>query len=164
MHDGYHRGWDRDGDRGGDRGWHRGGDWHRGGGWHHDGGWHHGHRYGRPGFGPGSIERMVDRLARAADASSEQRDKMNAIAQRAGGQLMALREKHLAARQQVREILAAPTIDRAKLESLRAEQMKLADEASRHITAALADVAEVLSPAQRADLARRMERRMGRRP
>ena len=37
--------------------------------------------------------------------------------------------------------------------------MKLADTASQRITAALVEAAEVLTPEQRADLARRMERR-----
>lgn len=112
-------------------------------------------------FGPGSVERMVERLTYATDASSEQKQKMNAIAQRAAEDVLALRDKHLAGRKQMRDILAAPSIDRAKLESLRAEQMKLADDASKRVTAAVADIAEVLTPMQRADLAKRMERRFG---
>jgi DNA-binding response OmpR family regulator len=55
-------------------------------------------------------------------------------------------------------VAAAPTIDRARLEALRVDQMQLADQASQRITAALVEAAEVLTPAQRADLARRLER------
>ncbi len=125
-------------------------------------GWHHRRGPGFLGgpmfFGPGSVERIVDHIARAADASSEQRQKMNAIAQKAAEDLQPLREKHLAGRRQMREVLAAPTIDRAKLESLRAEQVKLVDELSKRITTAMADMADVLSPAQRAELAKRMDR------
>ncbi len=83
---------------------------------------------------------------------------MNAIAQKAAADVMALREKHLAGRKQMRDVLAAPTIDRAKLETLRVEQMKLADEASKRIVTAVADMADVLTPSQRADLAQRMDR------
>lgn len=141
------------------REWSEGGRAHASQGPHH-GGPHrwmgHGHRFGGPMFGPGSVERMVERLARATDASTEQKQKINAIAQGAASDVLALREKHLAGRQQVRDILAAPTIDRAKLEAVRVEQLKLADEASKRITAAVADAAEVLTPAQRADLARHM--------
>jgi Spy/CpxP family protein refolding chaperone len=36
--------------------------------------------------------------------------------------------------------------------------VRLADQASQRITAALAEAAEVLTPEQRADLARRLER------
>jgi Spy/CpxP family protein refolding chaperone len=126
----------------------------------HHGGPHgrmgHGHRFGGAMFGPGSVERMVERLARATDASTEQKQKINAIAQGAASDAMALRERHLAGRQQMRDILAAPIIDRAKLEAVRVEQLKLADVASKRITAAVADAVEVLTPAQRAELARRM--------
>lgn len=143
-------------------GWH--GRWHGGSGQDGSGpGWGQGwgpHRrhFGGPMFGPGTVERMVERLVHATDASSEQRQKMNTIAQRAAEDIQALRERHIAGRTQIRDALAAPVIDRAKLETLRAEQMKLADEASRRITAAIADIAEVLTPTQRADLAKRIER------
>jgi hypothetical protein len=124
-------------------------------------GWRGGHRFG--GFDgafltPGRIERMVARLSWAVDASSEQKQKLTAIVQRAGDDLRPLRERHMELRQQAREILAAPTVDRAKLEALRTDVMKLADQASQRITAALAEAAEVLTPEQRAELARRMER------
>ena len=147
---------------GGRGGWSESGPMHDGPGPHRGGpGWEHGRHAMGPMFGPGSVERMVEHLARATDASSEQKTKMNTTAQRAAEDLLALREKHLAGRRQMRDILAAPTIDRAKLESLRAEQMKLADDASKRITAAVADIAEVLTPTQRADLAKRMERQFG---
>jgi periplasmic protein CpxP/Spy len=120
--------------------------------------WEHHRRGAGMMFGPGSVERMVNRLSFVTDASSEQKQKMNAIAQRAADDLLAMREKHLAGRKQMRDVLAAPTIDRAKLESLRVEQMKLADDASKRITTAVADIADVLTPAQRAELAKRMDR------
>lgn len=125
---------------------------------HH--GWGHHQRFGGGMFGPGSVERMVDRLARATDSSSEQKQKMNAIAQRAGTDVLALREKFLAGRAQMRDVLAAPTIDRAKLETLRVEQMKLADDASKRITAAVADIGDVLTPTQRAEFAKHLARHM----
>lgn len=114
-------------------------------------------------FGPGSVERLVNRLARLTDASTDQKQRMNAIAQNSGIEILALRQRHLAARQQIGAILAAPSIDRGKLEAVRLEQMKLADEASKRITTALADIAEVLNPIQRAELGHWMERRHGRR-
>jgi Spy/CpxP family protein refolding chaperone len=124
-------------------------------------GWRGGHRFG--GYGgsfltPGRIERMVARLAWAVDASSEQKQKLTAILQRAGDDLRPLRERHLELRRQAGEILVAPTVDRGKLEALRTDVVKLADQASQRITAALAEAADVLTPEQRADLARRLER------
>ncbi len=165
LSQGYGRGWSDDGpgrhDRfDGPRGFFRD---HDGDG---DGGWHHGPGFG--GFGgpflsPGRIERMVDRLGWAVDASSEQKQKIAAVVQRAADDLRPLREKHLEGRRAMRDVLAAATIDRGKLEALRTEQMKLADEASRRIAAAVTEAAEVLTPEQRADLARRLERFGGRR-
>jgi Spy/CpxP family protein refolding chaperone len=101
---------------------------------------------------------MVARLAWAVDASSEQKQKLTAIIQRAGDDIRPLRERRMELRRQAGDILAAPTVDRAKLEALRTDVMKLADQASQRITAALAEAADVLTPEQRADLARRLER------
>jgi hypothetical protein len=109
-------------------------------------------------FFPGRIERGVDRLGWAVDASSEQKQKINAITQKAADDIFDLRARHFEARKQLVETLAAPTIDRARLEALRADQMKLAETATKRVADAVADVAEVLTPAQRADLARRFER------
>jgi protein CpxP len=118
-----------------------------------------------PGFGgpdrmffPGRIERGVERLGWITDASTEQKQKINAITQKAADDIFDLRNKHLEARKQVVGLLSAPTIDRPKLEALRADQMKLADAATKRVSDAVADVAEVLTPAQRADLANRLER------
>jgi periplasmic protein CpxP/Spy len=150
------RGWNRDDDRDGPRGWR--GWFNRDGDRDGPHGWHHGGRFGGSFLTPGRIERMVNRLAWAVDASSEQKQKLTAIAQRTADDLRGLRERHLDLRNQSREALAAPTVDRGKLEALRVEHLKLADEASRKITAALGDAADVLTPAQRADLSRRVER------
>jgi Spy/CpxP family protein refolding chaperone len=129
--------------------------------WAHGGGFSPRHDMGGPGgrmFFPGPIERGVERLGWATDASTEQKTKINAIAQKAADDIFALRAKHLEARKQVIETLAAPTVDRAKLEALRADQMKLAETATKRVTDAVADIADVLTPAQRADLGQRVER------
>jgi len=157
------RGWfrDRDGDRDGDRrGW-----FDRGG---RDGGggpfaWHRGHGFGGGGLTPGRIERMVNRLGWAVDASSEQKQKLTAIIQRAADDLRPLREKRLEMRRQLGEVLGAPQVDRSRLEALRADHVRLAEQASQRITTAIAEAADVLTPSQRADLVRRLEQRFGRR-
>ena len=116
-------------------------------------GWH-----GERMFYPGPIERGVERLGLMVDASTEQKQKINTIAQKAADDVFKFRVKHLEARKQAIAILAAPAIDRAKLESLRADQMKLAETAAKRVTNSVGDIAEVLTPAQRADLAQRLER------
>ena len=71
--------------------------------------------------------------------------------------LLPAREKAHAARKQAVELLAAEHIDRGAIETLRAEQIQLAEQASKRFSQALADVAEVLPPAQRKQIAERME-------
>jgi periplasmic protein CpxP/Spy len=122
-------------------------------------GWRSGHFGGELFFTPGHIERMVDRLARAVDASSEQKQKLSAVFRGAADDLYALRQKRLDGRKQIADVLTAPTIDRGKLEALRAAQMQQADAASKRLTAAVADAGDVLTPAQRGELAKRIEER-----
>jgi Spy/CpxP family protein refolding chaperone len=173
RHERFDRGFDRgDGDQDGMRGGPRFGSdgprgwFHRDHGRREDG--EQGRRFGG-GFGggmgltPGRIERMVNRLGWAVDASSEQKQRLREVVQRMADDLRPLREKRREARRQMRDILAAATVDRSKLEALRADSIKLADQASQRVTTALADAAEVLTPEQRADLARRLERFGGRR-
>jgi Spy/CpxP family protein refolding chaperone len=104
------------------------------------------------------IERGVGYALDRIDATAEQKQKVGAILRQAAADLWPLRERHRAARWALRDILAAASIDRAKLEALRAEQMQLAETASKRIVAAMADAAEALTPEQRAKLAALAER------
>jgi protein CpxP len=106
--------------------------------------------------------KMADRIVSAVDGTPEQRQRIGAIAQGAATDLAPLREQMRTARRRSIELLSAATIDRAAIETLRAEQVALADTASKRIARALADTAEVLTPEQRVKLAERMSRRMGR--
>jgi Spy/CpxP family protein refolding chaperone len=94
-------------------------------------------------------DRMVRHLAIELDATAEQQDKLRAIAKGAVTDLVPLRDKAQSARERARSLLTQPAIDRAAIETFRAEQLALADEASRRIAKALADAAEVLTPEQR---------------
>ena len=57
-----------------------------------------------------------------------------------------------AARQRGRTLLTQPSIDRGAIETLRTEQLALADGASRRLAQALGDAADVLTPEQRRKL------------
>jgi Spy/CpxP family protein refolding chaperone len=52
----------------------------------------------------------------------------------------------------IHRLLAAPTVDRAALEQLRAARIADIDQASKVMIQAMADAADVLSPAQRQKL------------
>jgi Spy/CpxP family protein refolding chaperone len=103
------------------------------------------------------VEHMINRLASKVDASAEQKDKLAVIAKSAAKDLAPLREKARAARKEAIGLLAAASVDRPALERLRAEQIQLADSGSKRLTQALADAADVLTPAQRTKLAERMQ-------
>lgn len=109
------------------------------------------------------VDKAVEWVLSDVQASAEQKQKVSAIAKQAIGELAPLRDKHRAARKSAVSLLAAPSVDRAAMESLRAEQLQLADQASRRVTQALADVAEVLTPEQRLKLKERLDKRTGRR-
>jgi protein CpxP len=124
------------------------------------GGWHHG------GFGAGPLdpaavdehlERMLKHLYVEIDATDEQKQKLAPIVKQAAKDLLPLREGMRDARKKALELLTQDSIDRAAIETLRAEQLKLAEQASRRIAQSLADVAEVLTRAQRKQLAARIE-------
>jgi Spy/CpxP family protein refolding chaperone len=118
--------------------------------------WHDGGVFGGP-LSPAQIDDRIDRMSKhlaiELDATSDQQVKVANIAKAAVADLRPLREKAHAARAQAITLLTAPTIDRSAIERLRAEQIGLAETASKRIAQALADVAEVLSPEQRRKVA-----------
>ena len=92
------------------------------------------------------------------DATDEQREKASAIVARHFEGADGLRAQHVANRQEAVQALSGPSVDREKLESVRKAQIKLADDASQRLTSAVAELAEVLTPEQRAELLRMAER------
>jgi Spy/CpxP family protein refolding chaperone len=130
---------------------------------------HHGFM-GGPGFmrgplSPAEIEDRVDRGIRHAaielDATPDQQEKLRAIAKGAVKDLLPMREKAMAARGKVAELLTQAKIDRAAIEAFRAEQIGLADAASKRFAQAVVDAAEVLTPEQRLKAQELMQWRRG---
>ena len=105
------------------------------------------------------LERRIDDMVKIIGGTPDQKDKLVKLAQAAMADMKPLREQHMAARKKGLELLAAPQIDRAALEQLRTQQMQMADAMSRRMVQQMADAAEVLTPAQRAQLAARMQQR-----
>jgi periplasmic protein CpxP/Spy len=116
--------------------------------------WRHGFMHGP--MTPAQIEdradRMVRHLAIELDATSDQQDKLRAVVRNTVKDVAPMREKVLAARTQARKLLTEPTVNRAEIERLRAEQVALADQFSRRIAQALGDAGEILNIEQRKKL------------
>lgn len=110
------------------------------------------------GFGPGMRgERGVNRMLERLDATPEQKEKITAIMKSAREEMQTMRGGMRSFREDAARLLKADTIDRAAIEKLRAQRIEQADAASKRMTKAFADVAEVLTPKQRAELVGRME-------
>ena len=109
------------------------------------------------------LDRALKHLYVEIDATDAQKQQLAPIVKGAARDLLPLRAKMHDARRQAVELLSQQTIDRAALETLRADQLKLAEMASQRFTQALADVADVLTPDQRKQLAERITRWQGRR-
>lgn len=114
-------------------------------------------------FGPRSVEdaqrraeRMAKHLAVEVDATAQQTEKLIAIAKGVATDIYPMRETLREARKRGVDLVTAPALDRAALESLRAEQMGKVDALTKRLSTALADAAEVLTPDQRKVLAERV--------
>lgn len=106
-------------------------------------------------------DKRMQHILKEVKASDEQKAKAREIVKASvtkGAPLAnKLRDNHV----QMRKLMSAATLDKTAIEALRTEQIKLADEASKLMTQTMQDVAEVLTPEQRAKLAEKMEQRHG---
>ncbi len=121
--------------------------------------WHHGEM--ALSSDPATRAEQVDRLLRHVyvelDVTEAQQASLEPILKQAFADLAPLRERMRDGRRQGLEILGQPTIDRAALETLRANQLDIAEDASRTIARLIGDVAEILTPEQRQQLLDRIE-------
>jgi Spy/CpxP family protein refolding chaperone len=128
-------------------------------------------RGGRGGYGapldPAQLDERLDRMLKhlyvEIDATEAQQQKLDPIVRSAAKDLLPLRRRLREARMQAMDLFTRDEVDRAAFEKLRAEQMQLAERASKRLTEALADAAEVLTPLQRKQLAERFRHLRGRR-
>jgi periplasmic protein CpxP/Spy len=110
-----------------------------------------GHRFGAAAMRL-HAEFVVDRALRRAEASDEQRQQIEAILERVFDAHKSLRAEREAMREEAAAVLTADSIDRARLEALRARHLQLIEKGSRQVTQAIGDAAEVLTPEQRRKL------------
>ena len=95
------------------------------------------------------LEKRVDKALTGTDATAEQKKKIADILGTTFKDMKPLHDRRVENRKAMTDALQAPTIDAAKIESLRADRMKIADESSKRFTKALTDAGNVLSASQR---------------
>lgn len=125
---------------------------HQGGGMHH---------------GPMTAHNMemhldhVDAMLAKIGASDAQKSQVEGILKGAFADLESTQKAHHDAMGKAHEMLLAPSVDRAQIEALRADQLRSLDEVSKRLLTAFEDAAEVLSPEQRAALAAEVRKHHG---
>ena len=105
------------------------------------------------------VEWKVEDMLDEVDASDDQRERVRAIASAALADMGEFRDFRRAGREALVDALTQETVDREALEALRQSKLETADRASLRLLTALADAAEVLTPAQRAELAEELQSR-----
>ena len=124
----------------------------------HSGGGHHGPMSGRG--SEDHLEHMQAMLTKIG-ASDAQKSQIEGLLKPAFEEMKTAHDAHSAAFEQFHEAITASSIDRARIESLRAGQLKSLDEASKRMVTAITDAAETLSAEQRAALAEQVRKHHG---
>jgi Spy/CpxP family protein refolding chaperone len=109
------------------------------------------------------IEKRVDRALKGTDVTDEQKKKVTAIIKAGFTDLKPLRDKARDGFKAMKEAMQAPAIDKARIETIRAEQIKVADESSKRLTKALTDAGDVLNQGQRQAFFKKWDERHGKR-
>ena len=95
------------------------------------------------------IEKRVDKALDGTTATADQKKKVTEILQAAFTDLKGTHAKRAETRKALQDAMSAPTIDPAKIEAIRAEQVKMMDDSSKRFTKALIDAGNVLNTDQR---------------
>ena len=104
------------------------------------------------GMGGGFAEYRFEKILGEIDATPEQSEKLKVIFASVRDGMAPMIGDFRASREKVVNLLGATTIDRAAAETLRSERVAAIDAASRTMTNALLDAAEILTPEQRTKL------------
>jgi Spy/CpxP family protein refolding chaperone len=118
------------------------------------GGRHHGEGMGGPGMMfMGGHGRGLDRMLDSVNASDAQRAKIKQIAQQAATDLKAQREQNRGLRERMLQIYTAPTDDATAADGVRRQMLAQHEAASLRMQQAMLDIANTLTPEQRAKIA-----------
>ena len=98
------------------------------------------------------VEWKIDDMLDEVDATDNQRNQIHAIVMAAVADLQEVRNLKREIRHDLIAAFSNETVDRNELELLRQRKMETVDRMSQRALTALADAAEVLTPAQRQEL------------
>jgi protein CpxP len=110
------------------------------------------------------VQRIVSHALDSVGATAAQEAKAHDIIAANFADIAPNPKEHEALRKQALDLLSAPTIDRAAVEKLRADAVASFDAKSKKLISGVLDIADQLTPAQRAELAARIEQMAQRGP
>jgi Spy/CpxP family protein refolding chaperone len=123
-------------------------------------GWHHGSAMTAEDIST-HVDKFLQHVYIEIDATPAQQAQLDPIVKQAVADLMPLHSQFHGFHSQALALLTQDTVDRAAIETMRAEHVRAADQASRRIAQLIGDVADVLTPAQRKALAARIAEHHG---
>ncbi len=120
--------------------------------------WSHGHHasfdmgFETPESAGQELQSRLQWVLRAIDADDTQKAQIQSIGNDAVMQLFPLMESHREHRRELVDVLTSKDVDREELHRLRQAEIEIADSLSREVADAMADIAALLTDAQRAEL------------
>jgi Spy/CpxP family protein refolding chaperone len=124
-------------------------------------GWHHGMSGKSAADVSAHVDHMLNHLYIEIDATDAQKAQITPMVKQAMTDLLPLHSQAQAAHTQAVQALTQTTVDRNALEAARVAHLQLADQASKRLVQLIADVDEVLTPAQRTALAAHLQKMHG---
>jgi protein CpxP len=113
-------------------------------------GWHQGMMGGHSAADVSAhVDKMLKHLYVEIDATDAQKAQITPLVKQAVNDLLPLHTQLQAAHAQALQGLTASPVDRTALEAARVAHLQLADQASKRLVQLIADVSDVLTPAQR---------------
>jgi periplasmic protein CpxP/Spy len=118
-------------------------------------GWHHGSMMSDHNAADVSahVDKMLKHLYVEIDATDAQKAQITPLVKQAVNDLLPLHAQLQAAHTQALQGLTMSPVDRTALEAARVTHLQLADQASKRLVQLMADVSDLLTPAQRDALA-----------
>ena len=112
-----------------------------------------GHGFCKAGMFREMAEFRIHRALKAVNASDAQEEQILAILEAQFAKHQQMRAVHEELHSRLLAALTADSVDRAALEAVRADALQRVEAGSKELVKAIADMAEVLTPEQRAKLA-----------
>jgi protein CpxP len=125
-------------------------------------GWHHGMMSGHNAADVSAhVDQMLKHLYVEIDATDAQKAQITPLVKQAVSDLLPLHAQLQAAHTQAVQGLTMSPVDRTALEAARVTHLQLADQASKRLVQLIADVSDLLTPAQRDALAAHLKKMHG---